>query len=65
MSLSADQTRLAPSQSWWAEKPEEFYERAKHEYHTRMVRMKANVSTFDAATNGGRMSQPTRQRGAE
>jgi len=67
MGLSKDQTDNASRSSWWAEtrSQAEFYDRARHELHSRMWRMKSLVQSFEQPVNSGRMSQPSRSRGAE
>lgn len=62
MALSKDQTDNCPRSSWWAETKSqaEFYDRAKHEFHSRMWRMKSLVQSFEQPANQGRMSQPSR-----
>jgi hypothetical protein len=57
----------APTTSWWteAQTPEEFYARARQEYQQRLWRQRGSVQSFEAAVYGGRMSRPTRTRGAE
>ena len=67
MALPKDQVENSPKTSWWAEttSQSEFYDRARHEYASRMWRMKSLVQSYSQPAYQGRMSQPSRARGAE
>lgn len=66
MAMSKGITDHAPRSSWWAEEPpDRFYARARQEYKARLWKMRTTVQSFEAPSHSGRMSQPSRNMGAE
>ncbi|CAB4147377.1 hypothetical protein UFOVP509_26 [uncultured Caudovirales phage] len=62
MSLAKNIEANAPKTSWWAESPERFYDRAREEFSTRMVKMTSKVQSFEQPALRGRMTEPKRER---